>query len=77
MFLSAVLEISFGSSEYSMAEGSGTPNSAIILNFLPNQNPFILLLTPVTVTEVEFRSLGDFINSQSITSTYRTESTSN
>ena len=74
MFLAAVLEISFGSSEYSMAEGSGTPNSAIILNFL---NPFTLLLNPVTVTEVEFRSLGDFINSQSITSTYRTESTSN
>ena len=60
-----------------MAEGSGTPNSAITLNFLPNQNPFTLLLAPVTVTEIEFRSLGDFINSQSITPTYIAESTSN
>ena len=61
-----MLEINFGESDYSIAEGSERLSSRITLQLRENQNPFTLTLTPVTVDTAEAMGLGVFINSESI-----------
>ena len=61
-----MLEINFGESDYSIAEGSERLSSRIRLQLRENQNPFTLTLTPVTVDTAEAMGLGVFINSESI-----------
>ena len=57
--LSAVLEINFDECDVSIIEGSST---SITLSFRNNQNPFMIMLTPVTIERAENLSLGSFIN---------------
>ena len=66
--LLVVLEISFEESDYSFDEGSTTAtlNAQITLLFRPNQNPFNITLSPVTVDTAESMGLGFFINSANI-----------
>ena len=61
-----MLEINFGESDYSIAEGSRWLSSYITLQFRENQNPFNLTLTPVTVDTAEAMGLGFFINAETI-----------
>ena len=63
---SAVLEINFGESDYSIQEGSGELTCPITLQFRNNQNPFTVMLSPVTVFIAERMGLGVFINSMTI-----------
>ena len=66
--LFVVLKISFLESDYSFDEGSTTAtlNTQITLQFQPNQNPFNITLSPVTVDTAESMGLGFFINSETI-----------
>ena len=68
---SAVLEINFGETDYSIEEGVGELSSPITLQFRNNQNPFTVLLSPVTVATAEEMGLGFFINSFTIISSSR------
>ena len=69
--ISAVLQISFGELDYSIGEGAGELSYPITLQFRINQNPFTVMLSPVTVATAEEMGLGDFIYSYRIESTYR------
>ena len=66
IFYTAVLEIDFWESDYSVAEGSETLGYPITLEFRENQNPFNLTLTAVTVDTAEAMGLGFFINAETI-----------
>ena len=68
---SAVLEINFGETDYSIEEGSGELTCPITLQFRNNQNPFTVMLSPVTVATAEGMGLGFFINSMTITASSR------
>ena len=68
---SAVLQINFGESDYSIEEGAGELSSPITLQFRINQNPFTVMLSPVTVATAEEMGLGFFISFYRIESTYR------
>ena len=61
-----MLEINFGESDYSIEEGSMRFSSPIALQFRQNQNPFMLVLSPVTIDTAEGKNLGIFINSETI-----------
>ena len=61
--LSAVLEISFRESDYSIQEGSDMLSSPITLQFRNNQSPFTVRLSAVTIETAETQGLGDFIRS--------------
>ena len=66
-----MLEIKFGESDYSIEEGSGILSSPIYLQFRNNQNPFKVMLSPVTVATAEEMGLGFFINSFTIAASSR------
>ena len=66
LFLSAELEINFLDCDQIINEGSRTLTIPISLAFRLNQNPFTIILTPVTVDSAESMGLGPFINSQTI-----------
>ena len=68
--LSPELQINFGESDYRIVEGSGMLIT-ITLQFRQNQNPFTVILTPVTVDEADSLGLGFFINSNTIDSSSR------
>ena len=68
---SAVLEINFGETDYSIEEGSGELTCPITLQFRNNQNPFTVMLSPVTVATSEGMGLRVFINSMTITASSR------
>ena len=69
--LSAVLEINFDECDVSIKEGSSTSTISITLSFRNNQNPFMIMLTPVTIERAENLSLGSFINFNSISPTFQ------
>ena len=69
--LSAVLEINFDECDVSIIEGSSTSTISITLSFRNNQNPFMIMLTPVTIERAENLSLGSFINFNSISPTFQ------
>ena len=62
-----MLQISFDQSDYTIIEGSATLSSPITLQFRENQNPFTIMLSPVTVATAEAAGVGDFINADTIT----------
>jgi hypothetical protein len=64
--LFVVLEISFLEPDYSYDEGLTMLSTPIRLQFRPNQNPFNITLSPVTVDTAESMGLGIFINSDTI-----------
>ena len=66
-----MLQIDFRESDYSIEEGSGMLSSQITLQFRINQNPFTVMLSPVTVATAEEMGLGDFVNSYRIESSFR------
>ena len=66
-----MLQINFGESDYSIEEGSGMLSSQISLFFRINQNPFTVMLSPVTVATAEEMGLGYIINSYRIESSFR------
>ena len=68
--LFVVLEINL-ESDYSILEGSTMLSTQITLHFRPNQNPFNITLSPVTVDTAESMGLGFFINSETIAQGYR------
>ena len=68
---SPVLQINFGESDYSIGEGAGELSSQISLRFRINQNPFTVMLSPVTVATAEEMGLGVFFNFYTVDSTYR------
>ena len=68
---SAVLQIAFWESDYSIEEGSGMLSSPITLRFRNNQNPFTVMLSPVTVATAEEMGLGFFIDSMTIYALFR------
>ena len=66
-----MLEIGFGESDYHVEEGSERPGLPITLQLRQNQNPFNLKLTVVTVDTAEAMDVGQFINSETITQSFR------
>ena len=60
--LSAVLQINFEESHYTIEEGSDTSCLPIILRFRKNQNPFTVRISSVTVDTAVSLDLGFFIN---------------
>ena len=66
-----MLEIDFRESDYSIEEGSGMLSSQITLQFRINQNPFTVMLSPVTVSTAKEMGLGNFIYSYRIESSFR------
>lgn len=64
-----MLEINFGESDYSTAEGS--TDLSITLQFRNNQNAFTITLTPVEIDAPETVGLEMFLNSDDITSETR------
>ena len=66
-----MLEINFEESDYSVQEGSGMLSSQITLQFRNNQNPFTVMLSPVTVATAEEMGLGNFIINYRIESSFR------
>ena len=58
--------MNFYQSDYSIIEGSATLSSPITLQFRENQNPFTIMLSPVTVATAEAAGVGDFINADTI-----------
>jgi hypothetical protein len=66
IFVPSVLEINFLESDYSILEGSAALSSPIMIQLRQNQNPFTLMLSPVTIDTAESKQLGFFINSQTI-----------
>lgn len=68
------LEINFdleGCDYSKIAEGSTTLDTPIKLQFIRNQNPFTVTLTPTSIGSVETVGLGGFINPQAIPTTSR------
>ena len=61
-----MLEINFLESEYSIVEGSTELSSPIMIQLRQNQNPFTLMLSPVTIDAAESKGLDNFIDSQTI-----------
>ena len=61
-----MLEINLLESDYSIVEGSAELSSPIMIQLRQNQNPFILMLSPVTIDTAESKGLGLLINSQTI-----------
>ena len=59
------LEISFEEDDYSIEEG-GLLSTTIRFQFRHNQNPFTVLLCPVSIDEAENRNLGFFFESDII-----------
>ena len=66
-----MLQINFGESDYSIEEGSEVLSSPITLQSRINQNPFTVMLSPVTVATAEGMGLGFFINSMTIDASSR------
>ena len=56
----------FLESDYSIVEGSTELSSPIMIQWRQNQNPFTLMLSPVTIDATESKGLGFFINSETI-----------
>ncbi|CAI8051658.1 hypothetical protein GBAR_LOCUS28288, partial [Geodia barretti] len=56
------LEIHFGESDYSFAEGSTSPSTPLFLLYNNNQNPFTVIFSAVSLGTVEVSGLGAFIN---------------
>ena len=54
--LSAVLEINFDECGVSIKEGSSTSTISITLSFRNNQNPFMIMLTPMTIERAKLES---------------------
>ena len=63
---SAVLEINFEESHYSLVESSHELSSPIYLQFTTNQNPFTVRWSELSVDKLEDEGLGFFINSGTI-----------
>ena len=61
-----MLQINFDQSDYTLSEGPAKLCSLITLQFRQNQNPFTIMLSPVTVAAAEAAGVGDFINSDTI-----------
>ena len=57
--------------DYSIEESSGELSSPITLQFRNNQNPFTVMLSPVTVFTAEGMGLGFFINYMTIDASSR------
>ena len=66
-----MFEINFLESDYSIVEGSTEFSSPIIIQLRQNQNPFTLMLSPVTIDTAESKNLSFFINSPTILPTSR------
>ena len=66
LFVPSVLEINFLESDYSIVEGDAELSSPIMIQLRQNQNPFTLMLSPVTIDAAESKGLGSFINSETI-----------
>ena len=62
-----MLQINFDQSDYTLSEGSAKLCSPIMLQIRQNQNPFTIMLSPVTVATAEAAGVGDFINADTIT----------
>ena len=58
--------INFLESDYSIVEGATELSSPIMIQLRQNQNPFTLLLSPVTIDAAESKGLSLFINSETI-----------
>ena len=56
----------FLESDYSIVEGAAELSSPIMIQLRQNQNPFTLMLSPVTIDVAESKGLSLFINSQTI-----------
>ena len=56
-----MLEINFLESDYSIVEGSAELSSPIMIQLRQNQNPFTLMLSPVSIDTAESMNLEDFI----------------
>ena len=67
IFCHKVLQINFDQSDYTIIEGSATLSSPIMLQFRENQNPFTIMLSPVTVATAEAAGVGNFVSACSIT----------
>ncbi|CAI8013544.1 hypothetical protein GBAR_LOCUS8570 [Geodia barretti] len=61
-----LLEINFLESDYSIVEGSAELSSSIMIQLRQNQNPFTLMLSPVSIDTAESKNLSFFINSETI-----------
>ena len=73
MRINTGLEINFEESDYFITEASGI-STPITLQFRPNQNPFNITFTPVTIDAVEGMDLGStFICSETIEEEARAE----
>ena len=59
------LEINFEEDHYSIVEG-GMLSTTIRIQFRQNQSPFTVVLCPVSISEAESRSLGFFLESDTI-----------
>ena len=66
IFVPSVLEINFLESDYSGVEGSAELSSPIMIQLRQNQNPFTLMLSPVSIDTAESKGLGFFINFETI-----------
>ena len=66
--LSHLCSFALQSQTNSIEEGSGVLSS---LQFRANQNPFTVMLSPVTVASAEGMGLGGFINSMTIDASSR------
>ena len=66
IFVPSVLEINFLESDYSIMEGEAELSSPIMIQLRQNQNPFTLILSPVTIDTAESKNLSFFINSETI-----------
>ena len=66
IFVPSVLEINFLESDYSIVEGDTELSSTITIQLRQNQNPFTLILSPVTIDTAESKGLGFFIDSETI-----------
>ena len=62
------MEINFKTLDYSIREGEdATRTTSITMQFRKAQNPFTLLLSPVSIDDaITHYSLGDFINPNAI-----------
>ena len=69
--LSAVLEINFEESDYSIIEGISVLSTNLTLTFRTNQNPFSVELSPVIIDAAQNLSLDSFISFDNIEPTFR------
>ena len=67
----AGLQINFEESDYSITEGVSVLSDTMTLTFRSNQNPFSVILTPVTIDTAQNMGLGSFINFDNIARTFR------